>query len=50
MTQNYQLKFFSLLIIHLWGVHSDILEGGGDVFTPEQFEKFKMAANMAISI
>ena len=55
LTQNSQLKFFSLLIIHLWGAHSDIPGGGGgggggDVLILEQFEKSKMAANMAVSI
>ena len=32
MTQNSQLKFFSLLIIHLWDAHSDIQ--GGVMFSP----------------
>ena len=45
--QNYQLKFFSLLFIHLWDAHSDIQ--GCDALTLEQFEKSKMAANMAVS-
>ena len=43
---KFSVKVFSLLIIHLWDTHSDIQ--GGVTFS-QQFEKSKMAANIADS-
>ena len=46
---KFSVKVFSLLITHLWAARSYI-QGGGEAFALEQFEKSKMAANMAVSI